>query len=90
MILSRRTHTRNYIKQCHFLSMDHRIKFKSNIIVYRILKMKDKCPTYLQEIFVTKDFILNTRSSSDIFILKYYDPDGNKFNNNSIAGQKLE
>jgi hypothetical protein len=92
--LSRRTHTRNYIKQCHFLSMDHRIKFKCNITIYRILKMKDKCPTYLQGIFVTKDFICNTRCSiSDIFILKDNDPEGIKFNRNSIAGnivKKLE
>ena len=88
--LSRRTHTRHFIKQCHFLSMNHRIMFKCNVMVYRILKMKDKCPTYLQEIFVTKDYVRNTRGSSDIFILEHGDPQGNKFNNNSIAGKMVK
>ena len=68
--LSRRTPTSSYIQKCHFLSMEHRIKFKSNILTYKMLKMKDVCPEYLNEIFITKDFVRNTRGSSDIFILK--------------------
>ena len=77
--LSRRTHISNYINQCHFLSMEHRIKFKSNIFTYKLLKMKDVSPVYLHGVLTTKDFVRNTRGSSDIFILKDSDPAGRKF-----------
>ena len=48
--------------------------------------MKENCPIYLEGIFITKKFDCNTRGSSDIFILSDRDPEGNKFNINSIAG----
>ena len=88
--LSRRTHISNYINQCHFLSMEHRIKFKSNILTYKLLKMKDVSPAYLHGVFTTKDFIRNTRGSSDIFILKDTDSTGRKFDKNSIVFKMVQ
>ena len=61
-----------------------------NIFVFRMLKLKDSCPHYLCGIFVTKDFVRNTRGSSDIFILKDNDPTGCKFGNNSIASKMVK
>ena len=42
-------------------------------------------PQYLNEIFVTKNFVRDTRGSSDIFILADHDFNGCKFDYNSIA-----
>ena len=69
--------------------MDHRIKFKCNVFVYRMLKLKEECPPYLEGIFITKTFSCNTRGSSDIFILDDKDPNGNKFYRNSIAARMV-
>ena len=51
--------------------------------------MKDVCPEYLNEIFITKDFVRNTRGSSDIFILKNCDASGSKFGRNSTADKMV-
>ena len=88
--LSKHKHISPYIKQCHFLSMEHRIKFKSNVFVFRMLKLNNNCPQYLQSIFVIKNFVCNTRSSSDLFILEYNDYTGYKFGNNSIARKMVK
>ena len=71
--LSRRTHTSTYAMQCHFLPMEKRIKFKCNMFSYKMLKMKNHCPAYLDGILVTKSFVRDTRGSADLFILKNYD-----------------
>ena len=55
-----------------------------------MLKLKHSCPHYLCDIFVTKDFVRNTRGSSDIFILENSDPTGCKFGNNSIASKMVK
>ena len=54
-----------------------------------MLKMKDVCPEYLNGIFITKDFVRNTRGSSDIFIFLNCDTSGSKFDRNSIADKMV-
>ena len=88
--LSRRTHISDYINRCHFLSMEHRIKFKSNILTFKMLKMKDVSPEYLRGVFTIKNFTRNTRGSSDIFILNDTDSTGRKFDKNSIVFKMVQ
>ena len=53
-----------------FLFDGQQNKVEYNDIVDRILKMEDKCRTnsYLQGIFVKKDFVCNTKENSDFFV----------------------
>ena len=83
-----RTNVTAYLKMCHLLPVNLRLKFKICVIIFKCLY--NSAPTYLQNMITNKSSLESLRIYTDKTILQQQFPQNNFKNRRfSVAGPKL-